>query len=58
MLFSFFKDSLKKRAETLILELNEAFVYTLVKFEYQSSSSKNDESLKKTNRILCIFVIK
>ena len=58
MLCSFFKDSLNKRAETLILELNEALVYTLVKFEYRSSSSKNNESLTKTNRIFRIFVIK
>ena len=37
----FFKDSLNKRAVTLILELDETMVYTLVKFEYWSTSSKN-----------------
>ena len=34
MLCLFFKDSLNKKAETLILELNEAMVYTLVKYKY------------------------
>ena len=30
------------RAETLILKLDEAIVYTLVKFEYWSGSFKNE----------------
>ena len=33
--------SLDNSVETIILELNEAIVYTMVKFEYRSGSSKN-----------------
>ena len=38
----FFKCSLNRRAVTLILELDEGNVSTLVKFVYQSSSFKYD----------------
>ena len=37
----FFKESLNKRAENLILELNETIVYILVNFKYWSFSFKN-----------------
>ena len=47
----FFKDSLNKRAETSILELDEGSVSLLVKFEYQRSSSKNDRFFERTNMI-------
>ena len=36
----FFRDSLNIRAQTIILEPDEAIVYTLVMFKYLSASSK------------------
>ena len=44
---NFFKDALNKRAVTLRLQLDESNVSTLIKFEYQSSRLKINESLKK-----------
>ena len=44
------KESINRRSETLILELNEAILYTLVKLKYWSGSSKNNWVFKKTNR--------
>ena len=46
-----FKCYLNKSAETLILERDEGNVSTLVKFKYQSSSSKNKWVFDKTNMI-------
>ena len=40
-IFVFLKNSLNKRAVTLILELDGAIAYTLVKFEYWSTSTRN-----------------
>ena len=51
----FFKDSLNMRAQTLILKLNKAKVYTLVKLEYGSGSFKNDLVFEKRNSIFGIF---
>ena len=46
----FFKESINRRSETLISELNEAILYNLVKFKYWSGSSKNNWVFEKTNR--------
>ena len=55
-MFVFFKDSLNKRAETLILELNEVLVYTLIRFKYWSGSLNMNKSFKKFYRILSLFL--
>ena len=54
----FLKCSLHKRAVTLILELNEGNVSTLVNFEDQSTSSKNLRVFEKTNMIFCLLFTK
>ena len=40
-MFVFFNNTLNIWAQTLILELDEAIVNTLIKFKYRSGSSKN-----------------
>ena len=50
-----FFPTLNKRAVTIILELNEPLLYTLVKFEYWSTTSKNEGVFEKTNMISCLF---
>ena len=52
--FSFLNYSFTKKALTLISELDETLIYTLVKFKYQSSSFKIYEYLKKTKMISCL----
>ena len=44
---NFVKHSLDKRAVPLLLELDYAIVYTLVKFEYWRTESKNERVLEK-----------
>ena len=48
----FFKDSLNIRAQTLILELNEAKVYTLVNSNIGGVVLKMNEALKKRTGFL------
>ena len=38
-----------------IVDLNEAIAYTLVKFEYLSNSSMNEQVLGGKNRVSCLF---
>ena len=54
----FFKCSLNKRAVALILELDKGNISTLVKFEYQNSSSKNELGFEKTNMIFHLLFTK
>ena len=54
----FFKDSLNMRTVTPILELDESNASTLVKFKYQSSSSKNKQVFEKKTMISCFLFTK